>query len=201
MDPPAEPGRAGGRFARRAWILLDWAASAFSTVLITLVVTYVERFVMPDGAWGMRPGVVWAWTLAAAMLASAIVVPWAAAWADPLQRVGCVLRKVENDENRRRILVRLARRIHGQSRFATRLRKLQAKALQQRVPRFILLGHEQQWSRHAWSIGLCRSASSLALQGMPQPGTTPATTRQNRRIHCHFPHHTHDRSLACNNLA
>lgn len=78
---PAPPDREG-RFARAAWILLDWAASAFSTVLITLVVAYVEKVVLPQGAWGMEAGVVWAWTLAAAMLGSAALTPWAAAWAD-----------------------------------------------------------------------------------------------------------------------
>lgn len=78
--PPPAPGH--GRFARRAWILLDWAASAFSTVLITLVVAYVEKLVFVKNDWGVDAGVVWAWTLAAAMLASAVLVPWAAAWAD-----------------------------------------------------------------------------------------------------------------------
>lgn len=71
-----------GRVARIAWILLDWAASAFSTVLITLVVAYVEKLVFAHGGWGVEAGVIWAWTLAAAMLASAVLVPWAAAWAD-----------------------------------------------------------------------------------------------------------------------
>ena len=81
--PPAPPSTIhGDRAARRAWIQLDWAASAFSTVLITLVVTYVERVAFPHGAWGMEAGVVWAWTLAAAMLVSAVLAPWAAAWAD-----------------------------------------------------------------------------------------------------------------------
>lgn len=70
------------RFARSAWVLLDWAASGFSTVLITLVVAYVQRVVIPAGAGGLAPGVVWAWTIAAAMLVAAAVVPWAAAWAD-----------------------------------------------------------------------------------------------------------------------
>jgi UMF1 family MFS transporter len=70
------------RFARGAWILLDWAASGFSTVLITLVVAYVERIVFPGGGWGFEAGVIWAWTLAAAMLAAAVLAPWAAAWAD-----------------------------------------------------------------------------------------------------------------------
>ncbi len=65
-----------------AWILLDWAASAFSTILITLVVTYVEKIVFADKAWGVAGGVVWAWIIAATMLASAIVAPWLSAWAD-----------------------------------------------------------------------------------------------------------------------
>lgn len=71
-----------GRVARIAWIMIDWAASAFSTVLITLVVAYVEKIVFATGGWGVEAGVVWAWTLAVAMIASAVVVPWAAAWAD-----------------------------------------------------------------------------------------------------------------------
>jgi MFS-type transporter involved in bile tolerance (Atg22 family) len=82
MPPAPPPTIHGDRAARRAWIQLDWAASAFSTVLITLVVTYVERVAFPHGAWGMEAGVVWAWTLAAAMLVSAVLAPWAAAWAD-----------------------------------------------------------------------------------------------------------------------
>ncbi|MEX0670382.1 MAG: MFS transporter [Pirellulales bacterium] len=76
------PIRDSEGFARAAWILLDWAASAFSTVLITLVVAYVERVVFVDRVWGVSAGVVWAWTLAAAMLASAALAPWVAAWAD-----------------------------------------------------------------------------------------------------------------------
>ena len=77
--PPTDQPAARGRLA---WILLDWAASGFSTVLITLVVAYVERVVFPGGGWGVPAGVVWAWTLAVAMLASAALTPWAAAWAD-----------------------------------------------------------------------------------------------------------------------
>jgi UMF1 family MFS transporter len=86
-----DTGPAAGRRATRrrtfdrtavAWILLDWAASAFSTVLITLVVTYVERVAFRDGAGGLPAGVVWAWTLAAAMLVSALAAPWVSAWAD-----------------------------------------------------------------------------------------------------------------------
>lgn len=64
------------------WVLLDWAASAFSTVSITLLVAYVERIVFADRAWGVPGGVVWAWTMAAAMLVSAVLAPFLAAWAD-----------------------------------------------------------------------------------------------------------------------
>lgn len=70
------------RYAACAWILLDWAASAFSTILITLVVAYVERVVFADAAWGVPGGVVWAWILAAAMLASALLAPFLSAHAD-----------------------------------------------------------------------------------------------------------------------
>ena len=45
-----------------AWVMLDWAASAFSTMQITLIVAYVERVVFADKAWGLSGGVVWAWT-------------------------------------------------------------------------------------------------------------------------------------------
>jgi UMF1 family MFS transporter len=71
-----------GRRAALAWILLDWAASAFSTILITLVVAYVERVVFADAAWGVAAGVVWAWLMAAAMLASALLAPLLSAHAD-----------------------------------------------------------------------------------------------------------------------
>ena len=82
MTHPSAASDRDPRFARFAWIMIDWAASAFSTVLITLVVAYVEKVALPGGAWGMEAGVVWAWTLAAAMLVSAALAPWAAAWAD-----------------------------------------------------------------------------------------------------------------------
>ena len=78
-SPPTQP-EPPSRWASAAWVCLDWAASAFSTVLITLVVAYVERIVFADKAWGVPAGVVWAWTLAAAMLVSAVIAPWLAAW-------------------------------------------------------------------------------------------------------------------------
>jgi MFS transporter, UMF1 family len=69
-----------------AWVMLDWAASAFSTMQITLIVAYVERVVFADKAWGLSGGVVWAWTMAVAMLASAMAAPFLSAWADRKQR-------------------------------------------------------------------------------------------------------------------
>jgi len=80
-NPPMTLATAG-RPAAIAWILLDWAASAFSTILITLVVAYVERVVFADAAWGVAAGVVWAWIMAAAMLASALLTPFLSARAD-----------------------------------------------------------------------------------------------------------------------
>ncbi|NDC64356.1 MAG: hypothetical protein EBZ59_10325, partial [Planctomycetia bacterium] len=80
---PAEPNQDADQrpFLRRetvAWALLDWAASGFSTVMITLLVAYVERIVFAGSPWGVAGGVVWAWTIAAAMLVSAVVTPFAA---------------------------------------------------------------------------------------------------------------------------
>jgi UMF1 family MFS transporter len=83
---PPLPTRVPTASVLRAWILLDWAASAFSTVLITLIVTYVERVAFIDEAWGVPAGVVWAWTLAAAMLVSAAIAPGLSAWADRTRR-------------------------------------------------------------------------------------------------------------------
>jgi len=84
---PAEPRpdvdpRPFVRPATVAWVLLDWAASGFSTVMITLLVAYVERVVFAGKPWGVAGGVVWSWTIAGAMLVSAAVTPFAAAWAD-----------------------------------------------------------------------------------------------------------------------
>ena len=77
---------ASSRFAAVAWVMLDWAASAFSTVLITLIVAYVERVVFADEAWGLSGGVVWAWMMAVAMLVSAAAAPFLSAWADRTRR-------------------------------------------------------------------------------------------------------------------
>jgi UMF1 family MFS transporter len=85
-SPPAGLHPAPTRFTATAWILLDWAASGFSTVLITLVVAYVEKVVFVDRPWGLEAGVVWPWTLAVAMLVSALATPGFSAWADRRKR-------------------------------------------------------------------------------------------------------------------
>jgi UMF1 family MFS transporter len=88
MPPPdtiastSTAGSAGSRSASFAWVLLDWAGSAFSTISITLLVAYIEKVVFAGDPWGVPGGVVWAWTLAAGMLLTAGVAPWLAAWAD-----------------------------------------------------------------------------------------------------------------------
>jgi UMF1 family MFS transporter len=71
-----------GWYDRFAWVLLDWAASAFSTISITLLVAYIEKVVFAGDPWGVPGGVVWAWTLAVGMLVTALLTPWLAAWAD-----------------------------------------------------------------------------------------------------------------------
>ncbi len=81
----AEHGADGlrcGWWPATAWVLLDWGASAFSTILITLVVTYAERIVFADRVWGVPGGVVWAWISALAAIVSAGLAPWLSARAD-----------------------------------------------------------------------------------------------------------------------
>jgi len=82
MQPTARPSRS----TTTAWVLLDWAASGFSTVLITLIVAYVEKVAFADRPWGLDAGVIWPWTLAVAMLVSAILTPGFSAWADRRRR-------------------------------------------------------------------------------------------------------------------
>jgi len=61
-----------------AWMLYDWANSAYSTLLITVVVYYLQKIVLP-GTWG---AVVYAWGISAAMLITAVLSPIVGAMAD-----------------------------------------------------------------------------------------------------------------------
>ena len=49
------------------------------------MVAYIEKVVFAGDPWGVPGGVVWAWTLAAAMLVTALSAPWVAAWADQVE--------------------------------------------------------------------------------------------------------------------
>lgn len=86
--PPAPSGDATSPRprGRLAWVLLDWGASSYSTIQITLMVAYVERVVFANEPWGVSGGAVWAWTLGIAMLTSAIISPVVAGWADRYAR-------------------------------------------------------------------------------------------------------------------
>lgn len=61
-----------------AWMLYDWANSAYSTLLITVVAYYIQKIVLPN-TWGP---VVYAWGISAAMLITAVLSPVVGAMAD-----------------------------------------------------------------------------------------------------------------------
>ncbi|MEN6407396.1 MAG: MFS transporter [Thermoguttaceae bacterium] len=61
-----------------AWAMYDWANSAYSTLLITVVLHYVQEIVLPD-----RCGpAAFAWGIGAAMLVAAVLSPLVGAAAD-----------------------------------------------------------------------------------------------------------------------
>ena len=76
----AEPHRGRTREVV-AWMLYDWANSAYSTLLITVVAYYIQRMVLPN-TWGP---VVYAWGISAAMLITALLSPIVGAMADANQ--------------------------------------------------------------------------------------------------------------------
>ncbi len=61
-----------------AWAMYDWANSAYSTLLITVVLHYLQEIVLP----GRRGPAVFAWGIGAAMLAAAVLSPIIGAVAD-----------------------------------------------------------------------------------------------------------------------
>lgn len=71
-----------------AWALCDWANSAYSTLSITLLVFYLEDFVLPDEkaiqVWGttINGSRVWGWGLGCSMLCAAWLSPILGAMAD-----------------------------------------------------------------------------------------------------------------------
>ena len=72
---PQPPSR---RLEILAWVLYDWANSAYSTLLITLVLYYVQEVVLP----GRAGAVAFAWAIAAAMFLAAVLSPLVGAVAD-----------------------------------------------------------------------------------------------------------------------
>ena len=61
-----------------AWAMYDWANSAYSTLLITVVLHYLQEIVLP----GRRGPAVFAWGIGAAMLVAAVLSPIVGAVAD-----------------------------------------------------------------------------------------------------------------------
>ena len=87
QDVEGKPGDAGarpvgGQSIRRkevfAWGMYDWANSAYSTVLITVVVSYIKDDVFP----GTRGTIVYGWGLGGSMLTAAFLSPVLGAIAD-----------------------------------------------------------------------------------------------------------------------
>jgi UMF1 family MFS transporter len=62
-----------------AWTMYDWANSAYSTLLITVVLHYLQEIVLPDRRQGPA---VFAWGIGAAMLVAALLSPIVGAIAD-----------------------------------------------------------------------------------------------------------------------
>ncbi|NND96410.1 MAG: MFS transporter [Pirellulaceae bacterium] len=77
----------GGRHLLRdktvlCWAMYDWANSAYTTLLITVLVTYLQRVVFPTESWGHVGAVVWAWGISASMFLGAVLSPIVGAIAD-----------------------------------------------------------------------------------------------------------------------
>lgn len=64
------------------WTMYDWANSAYTTLVITVLVAYIQRVVFPTESWGTTGAVVWAWGISLSMLLGAILSPIVGAIAD-----------------------------------------------------------------------------------------------------------------------
>lgn len=62
--------------------MYDWANSAYTTLIITVLVAYIQRVVFPSDQWGTTGAVVWAWGISLSMLLGAILSPIVGAIAD-----------------------------------------------------------------------------------------------------------------------
>jgi len=75
---PDQPRRPVQRREIVAWALIDWANSAYSTLLITILVAYLQSFVLPGNAGILAYG----WGLGVSMFLSAWLSPILGAMAD-----------------------------------------------------------------------------------------------------------------------
>lgn len=88
MPSPASPAALDSRRRREvfAWAMYDWANSAFSTLLITIVAIYLQTIVFPehngDGSENSTGAVVYAWGIGLSALLTAILSPITGAIAD-----------------------------------------------------------------------------------------------------------------------
>jgi UMF1 family MFS transporter len=64
------------------WAMYDWANSAYTTLLITVLIAYIQRVVFPSEQWGRTGAVVFAWGISLSMLLGAILSPIVGAIAD-----------------------------------------------------------------------------------------------------------------------
>jgi UMF1 family MFS transporter len=64
------------------WAMYDWANSAYTTLLITVLIAYIQRVVFPSDQWGRTGAVVFAWGISLSMLLGAILSPIVGAIAD-----------------------------------------------------------------------------------------------------------------------
>lgn len=67
------------------WAMYDWANSAYTTLLITVLIAYIQRVVFPVDTWGHVGAVVWAWGISLSMLLGALLSPIVGAIADARQ--------------------------------------------------------------------------------------------------------------------
>jgi len=67
------------------WALYDWANSAYSTLVITVLVAYIQRVVYPEETWGTTGAVVYAWGISLSMFLGALLSPLVGAIADAHQ--------------------------------------------------------------------------------------------------------------------
>ncbi len=86
MSETAEPPVAKKSLLRDrqvvAWSMYDWANSAYTTLVITVLVAYIQRVVFPADQWGQLGAVVWAWGISLSMFLGAVLSPVVGAIAD-----------------------------------------------------------------------------------------------------------------------